>query len=187
MTRTEGTTSSRSQTTAAAMNEMSLPGLATEAGRHAPPALADLGMRAERVSPQSVPVSTSARRRPIKDRPARRELLALLTALALLVPAAPALAQANTATAPGTSGYKQTVPPPTTTPEPKKEVEHAKAEKKTTPTPTTTVEPTTTTPTAKASTLPFTGLDLRWVVGAGLLLLSTGLAIRLGQRTRAGR
>ncbi len=30
-----------------------------EAGRHAPSALADLGMRAERVSPQSVPVSTS--------------------------------------------------------------------------------------------------------------------------------
>ena len=32
---------------------------ATEAGRHAPAALADLGMRAERVSPQSVPVSAS--------------------------------------------------------------------------------------------------------------------------------
>jgi dihydropteroate synthase len=31
----------------------------TEAGRHAPPALADLGMRAKRVSPQSVPVSAS--------------------------------------------------------------------------------------------------------------------------------
>jgi uncharacterized protein len=31
----------------------------TEAGGHAPSALADLGMRAERVSPQSVPVSAS--------------------------------------------------------------------------------------------------------------------------------
>ncbi len=31
----------------------------TEAGRHAPSALADLGMRAKRVSPQSVPVSAS--------------------------------------------------------------------------------------------------------------------------------
>jgi uncharacterized membrane protein YdfJ with MMPL/SSD domain len=31
----------------------------TEAGRHAPSALADLGMRAERVSPQSVPVSAN--------------------------------------------------------------------------------------------------------------------------------
>jgi hypothetical protein len=34
-------------------------GGATEAARHAPAALADLGMRAERVSPQSVPVSAS--------------------------------------------------------------------------------------------------------------------------------
>jgi DUF177 domain-containing protein len=33
--------------------------LPTEAGRHAPSALADLGTRAERVSPQSVPVSAS--------------------------------------------------------------------------------------------------------------------------------
>jgi len=32
---------------------------ATEAGRHSPSAMADSGMRAERVSPQSVPVSTS--------------------------------------------------------------------------------------------------------------------------------
>ncbi len=152
MTRTEGMTSSRSQT--AAMNEMSLRRLAHRTRR----------------------------------RLARRELLALPAALVLLVPAAPALAQAstaNTATSPGTSGYKQTPPPPKTTPEPKKEVEPAKEEKKTTPT--TTPEPTTTTPTAKAATLPFTGLDLRWVVGAGLLLLSAGLAIRLGQRTRAGR
>jgi hypothetical protein len=156
MTRTEGMTSSRSQT-AAAMNEVSLRRLAHR-----------------------------TRRRPIKDRPARRALLALPVALALLVPAAPAFAQASTATAPGTSGYKQTAPPPKTTPEPKKEVEPAKEEKKTTPTPTTTVAPTTTTPTAKASTLPFTGLDLRWVVGGGLLLLASGLSIRLALRGRPG-
>ncbi|HEV3321179.1 MAG TPA: bifunctional shikimate kinase/3-dehydroquinate synthase [Solirubrobacteraceae bacterium] len=37
-------------------------GLLTEAGGHAPAALADLGMGAERVSPQSVPVSTEAGR-----------------------------------------------------------------------------------------------------------------------------
>ena len=34
----------------------------TETGRHAPSALADLGMRAKRVSPQSVPVSASSER-----------------------------------------------------------------------------------------------------------------------------
>ncbi len=170
MTRTEGTTSGRSHTPAA-MNEMSLRRLATEAGRRSPLA--------------SIPVSASTRRRLIKDRPARRALLVLPVALALLVPAAPALAQASTATAPGTSGYNQKTPPPTTT-EPKKEVEPAKEEKKTTPTPTTTVAPTTTTPTAKATTLPFTGLDLRWVVGGGLLLLASGLSIRLALRGRPG-
>jgi uncharacterized membrane protein len=155
MMRTEGMTSSRSQTAAASINEVSIRGF-----------------------------TRRTRRRPIKDRLARRELLALPVALALLVPAAPALAQASTATAPGTSGYKQTAPPPKTTPEPKKEVEPAKEEKKTTPT--TTPEPTTTTPTAKASTLPFTGLDLRWVVGAGLILLASGLSIRLALRGRPG-
>ncbi|MGH2852933.1 MAG: hypothetical protein ACRDLF_01915 [Solirubrobacteraceae bacterium] len=113
---------------------------------------------------------------------ARRELLALPAVLALVVaPAAPAFAQTSSN---GTSGYKQKPPVPTTKTEPKKETEPSKEATK--PTPTTTVEPTTT-PAAKASTLPFTGLDLRWVLGAGLLLLSTGLAIRLGQRTRAGR
>ncbi len=119
---------------------------------------------------------------------ARRELLALPAALALIVSAAPGLAQATGTSSNGTSGYKQTPPVPTTKTEPKKEVEPSKEATKTTPT--TTTEPTTTTtttPTAKASTLPFTGLDLRWVLGAGLLLLSAGLAIRLGQRTRAGR
>jgi uncharacterized membrane protein len=116
----------------------------------------------------------------------RRELLALPAALALLVSGAPAVAQATETSSNGTSGYKQKPPTPKTTPEPKKEVEPAKEEKKTTPTPTTTTEPTTTTPTAKAATLPFTGLDLRWVVGAGVILLASGLSIRLTLRGRLG-
>jgi uncharacterized membrane protein len=120
-----------------------------------------------------------------RRRIARRELVALPAVLALMVPAAPALATE-------TSGYNQKPPTPTTTtkPEPKKAVEPSKTTEttpapaaKTTPEPTT---PVTTTPAAKASTLPFTGLDLRWVVGAGLLLLSAGLAIRLVQRGRPG-
>jgi hypothetical protein len=155
MTRTEGMTSSRSHTPVA-MSEMSLRGLATESGRRPPLARA------------------STRRRL-----ARRGLLALPAALALLVSAAPAVAQAAETSSTGTSGYSQKPPTPTTKPEPKKEVEPAKEEKKTTPTPTTTVAPTATTPTTKASTLPFTGLDLRWVVGGGLLLLASGLSIRL--------
>jgi hypothetical protein len=116
----------------------------------------------------------------------RRELLALPAVLALLVPAAPAFGATAGTSSNGTAGYNQKPPTPKTTPEPKKEVEPSKEATKTTPT--TAAEPTTTTtPTAKAATLPFTGLDLRWVLGAGLLLLSAGLVIRLGQRTRAGR
>jgi hypothetical protein len=122
----------------------------------------------------------------------RRELLALPVALALLVPAGPALAAVTTGTSSnGTSGYGQTAPAPTTKTEPKKEVEPSKEASKTTPTTTAepakepTTTPTTTTP--KASTLPFTGLNLTWVVGAGVLLLGAGLSIRLALRTRSGR
>ncbi len=123
---------------------------------------------------------------------ARRELLALPAALALLLPAAPALAATSTGTSStGTSGYSQKPPTPTTKTEPKKEVEPSKEASKTTPT--TTVEPakepttTPTTTTPKASTLPFTGLNLTWVVGAGVLLLGAGLSIRLALGTRSGR
>jgi hypothetical protein len=124
---------------------------------------------------------------------ARRELLALPAALALLIPA-PALAATSTGTSStGTSGYNQKPPTPTTKTEPKKEVEPSKTES--TPaatTPKAAVEPAkettpTTTTTAKASTLPFTGLNLTWVVGAGVLLLGAGLSIRLALRTRSGR
>jgi hypothetical protein len=115
---------------------------------------------------------------------ARRGLLAVPVALALMAPAAPALAQ----TAPATSGYKQ-APPVKTTPEPKSGTAPAKetTTPKTTPEtkvePTTSVAPTTTTAPAQ-SKLPFTGLDLRWVLGAGLLLLAAGLSLRLTQRRR---
>ncbi len=121
---------------------------------------------------------SSARRR-VPRRIGRRELLALPAALALLVPAAPALASN------GTSGYNTKPPTPTTKTEPKT----GTAPSKESATPAASAEPaaTTTTPTAKASTLPFTGLNLTWVVGAGLLLLAAGLAIRLVLRPGAGR
>jgi len=114
----------------------------------------------------------------------RRELIALPAVLALMIPA--------TALATETAGYNEKPPTPTTTKtEAKKAVEPSSTTKTTaTPTPKTTVEPTTpvttTAPAAKASTLPFTGLDLRWVVGAGLLLLAAGLSIRLALRGRPG-
>jgi 5'-nucleotidase/UDP-sugar diphosphatase len=122
-----------------------------------------------------------------RSRFARRELLAVPAVLALMVPAAPAFAQTTTGTSSnGTSGYAQTAPAPKATPEAKKET--APAKEKTTPT--TTTAPATTTPTTtpttavspKASTLPFTGLNLTWVLGAGVLLLAAGLSIRFAQR-----
>jgi hypothetical protein len=162
MTRTQGMASSRPQIAAAAT-------IGSASGRRS-------GLR--------------GRRRPIKDRPARRALLALPAVLALLVPAAPAFAATSTGTSStGTSGYSQKPPAPTTKTEPKKAVEPSKEAAKTTPTATPEPAKETTTPTTtpKASTLPFTGLNLTWVVGAGVLLLGAGLSIRLALRTRSGR
>jgi hypothetical protein len=130
----------------------------------------------------------------MRRRIARRELLVLPAALALMIPAAPAFAQTSTGTSStGTSGYNQKPPTPKTSTEPKQET--APSKEKTTPTtttptakttPTTTPAPTTAV-SPKASTLPFTGLNLTWVVGAGALLLVAGLSIRLAQRPRARR
>ena len=55
---------------------------------------------------------------------------------------------------------------------------------KTTAPETTSSEPTTSTePTAKkASTLPFTGFDLRWTIGGGVLLMAMGFSIVTAQR-----
>jgi uncharacterized membrane protein len=122
-------------------------------------------------------------------RRARRALLALPTTVAMLALAAsPALAQSTsgysekppvkTTTTPTTpksgTGPSKEATTPKTTPAPKSNVEPSTAAS----TPTTT--PTTTTP-AK-STLPFTGLDLRWVLGVGLLLLAGGLSLRFATR-----
>jgi hypothetical protein len=74
-------------------------------------------------------------------------------------------------------------PPPTTTPStgtlPAKEAEKpATAEKATEPAKTSSA-PTT---TEKAGTLPFTGFDLRWDIGIGLLLMGAGFSIVAVQR-----
>jgi hypothetical protein len=89
---------------------------------------------------------------------------------------------------PTTTGYNQTPPTPTTGASPSAGTSPSKE----TSTPTTTTAPTTTnnapttttTPakSATASTLPFTGLDLRWTVGIGLLLMGMGFSIVTVQR-----
>jgi hypothetical protein len=111
---------------------------------------------------------------------ARRGLVILPVALALAVaPAAPVLAANGTAT----SNYSTPPPKPTTTPSPNSGTSPSKSTKS----PANTVSPATTssTPTtskAGASTLPFTGFDLRWTVGAGLLLVGAGGSIMVMQR-----
>jgi hypothetical protein len=118
---------------------------------------------------------------PARRRSARR-LIAVPVALALLVPATPALAQSST------SGYSQT-PPVKTTPSngtgPSTSSSPPKSE---TSTPRSSTPSTgSAAPTASSrSTLPFTGLDLRWIIGGGVLLMAAGLSIRLVQRRQGG-
>jgi uncharacterized membrane protein len=142
-----------------------------------------------------------ARRR----RVALRGLLALPIAMMLLAPGASALA------AEATNGYSQTTPPPTTTTTttvtttatttpatktettstPKGGVSPSSTSSTPKSTPTSAAEPAKSgvepsTTTAKATTLPFTGLDLRWVVLAGVLLVGLGMSIMVAQRSRRG-
>ena len=124
---------------------------------------------------------------------AMRRLLVLPVAFALTM----ALVLPTTALAAGEglSGYNNkptttsTTPTPTTGTSPSKE---SSTPTKTTTPETTKGEPTTSTePTAKkASTLPFTGFDLRWTIGGGVLLIAMGFSIVTAQRRQrrdAGR
>jgi uncharacterized surface anchored protein len=125
--------------------------------------------------------------------------IALLLAAVLFSPAT-ALAAENT------SGYSQTVPAPkttpsttptSTTPSPSTGTSPSKEEKssteKTTPSketsPTSSETPTSTSSSSKSGSLPFTGFDLRWALGAGLLLTAGGFSLLMVERRRrrAGR
>jgi hypothetical protein len=106
--------------------------------------------------------------------------VALLLAIA---PAAPTLAATST-NKEGLSGYKTT---PGSGTSPSKSTKTPTTSTPTTSTPakepapaTSSSVPTTTTP--KASSLPFTGFDLRWTVGGGLLLVGMGFSIVTMQR-----
>ncbi len=101
----------------------------------------------------------------------------LLMAMALLAPgAAFAASEPNTK-----SGYNQetkepTVKPSTGTSPSKETSEPSKAE------PSSGTTPSTTPSTETAKTLPFTGFDLRWSFGIGLLLMGAGFSIVVVQR-----
>ena len=130
---------------------------------------------------------------------ALRKLVVLPVAVALTMALVPATALAAEE---GLSGYNKTTtttttttPPSTTpaattpTPTPTPTTGTSPSKESSTPTKTTAPETSSTEPskgsepTAKtASTLPFTGFDLRWTIGAGVLLLAMGLSIMMAQR-----
>jgi hypothetical protein len=132
--------------------------------------------------------STKARRRTWL-----RRLMVLPVALLLVASPASAIAATTTTNSEGLSGYKheektakqETSPSKSTKPAPAKESEPATS----TSTPITPTATTATTTPAKEGTLPFTGFDLRWTVGFGLLLMGAGVSIVSIQRRqrRSGR
>jgi hypothetical protein len=114
----------------------------------------------------------SMSRRSSRRRMSLRRLLVLpVTLLLVAAPTVPAVAAGSTSKE-ALSGYKH----PSTA---KKETKPAKAKEvpHEEPAPTTTPAPV-----AKQSTLPFTGFDLSWTVGFGLLLMGAGGSIVLVQR-----
>jgi uncharacterized membrane protein len=121
-----------------------------------------------------------------------RKLVVLPVALALTMALVPATALAAEE---GLSGYNKTTTTttttttPTTTPATTPTTGTSPSKESSTPTKTTAPETSSTEPSKgseptakKASTLPFTGFDLRWTIGAGVLLLAMGLSIVMVQR-----
>lgn len=108
---------------------------------------------------------------------------AALLAIALIGPGTALAAE-------GTSGYNQEPPKTTTTttttPKTETSPTGTTSPSKETSEPTKSEEPTSSSSPekakAKASTLPFTGFDLRWSVGIGVLLMGAGLSIVAVQR-----
>ena len=129
-------------------------------------------------------VMASSRPRTAAATPMRRGSTGALRRLSLLpVVLLIAMALVGPGTAFGAeetkSGYSQEPNKPSTGTSPSKETSTPKTSSKET-------EPTTTAaPAAEAEkdgTLPFTGFDLRWSVGAGLLLMGAGFSIVVVQR-----
>ena len=113
---------------------------------------------------------------------ARRRLIVLPVLLLLaVVLAAPmsAVAASTTTNKEGLTGYEKKSEEKSGT-SPSKEATTPE-KKETTPT-TTPAKSTAPASETKATTLPFTGLDLRWTLGMGLLLVGAGFSIVVMQR-----
>jgi hypothetical protein len=105
--------------------------------------------------------------RTVKGRRILPVLSVLLVALALMLPGS-ALAAGE-----ATSGYNEKPKTPTTSTSPEKEKSSAPAKSE---------EPSKATSPEKASTLPFTGFDLRWSLVIGVVLIGAGFSIVMVQR-----
>jgi hypothetical protein len=120
---------------------------------------------------------------------AARRLMVLPVALLLAI-----MLAATSFAAQPLSGYGgQTTPKPGSGTSPSKSTKTPTSKTPTTTAPasepapaTSSSVPTTTTAPAKSSSLPFTGFDLSWTVGGGLLLVAMGFSIVTVQR-RQGR
>jgi hypothetical protein len=142
----------------------------------------EVGMTRTNVMASSRPQAAEAAAERSGSSRVRRRLVILPVILALgLAPVASALAAEPAATGYNNSGAKKPTPASGTSP--------SKSTKTPTTTPAKTVAPATTssatpttTQTAKASTLPFTGFNLTWTVGGGLLLVCAGGSIMVMQR-----
>jgi len=121
----------------------------------------------------------------------RRRLLAVPIALVM----AAALTLPGTAlAAEGTSGYGSTPTTPTTTtkttpttptattPATEPKTGTSPSKEKSTPAETAPESKSTAPAAEKATSLPFTGLDLRWMIGIGVLLMGAGFSIVVMQR-----
>ncbi|HUA75620.1 MAG TPA: hypothetical protein VL988_12755 [Solirubrobacteraceae bacterium] len=108
-----------------------------------------------------------------KGSSAMRKLAVLPVAFALMM----ALVVPSAFAAEGLSGYNSKPTTPTTGTSPSKE---SSTPTKTTAPETSSAEPEKSsepTATTAQKSLPFTGFDLRWTIGAGVLLLAMGLSI----------
>jgi hypothetical protein len=138
-------------------------------------------------------VMASSRPQMLGAAPMRRGSTGTLRRLALLpvvLLMAIVLVGPSTAFAAGESTYEQKPNTPTTPKETPKtgtspSKESSSPTKSTEPTKETSPSTTTTAPSTEAEktgTLPFTGFDLRWSVGIGLLLMAAGFSIVVVQR-----
>jgi hypothetical protein len=140
----------------------------------------EVGMTRTDVMASSRPLTAGAAPNRSGSPRVRRGLaLALLPVLIALSLALVAPGAAIAAGGESTSGYNQKPKEPTTGTSPSKEEKSAPA-KEEEPAKTSATEPTS--EAKKATTLPFTGFDLRWSLAIGIVLIGAGFSIVVVQR-----